>query len=128
MLRHAPVTHPPGMVTVSHSVPLDATARDFQPSAHPTSLLDPVDREPRRQAVRIAVVAESVMNTVERELDSYAVAVIGQQAGLAQLGLRESESVEREFVKVSVVRYPALMEVQRQRSLVSAPNADVVPG
>src|SRR6516165_12418529 len=68
------------------------------------------------------------MNAVECELHSNAVAVVGQQAGLAQFGLCESQSVEREFVKVGVVRYPPLVEVQRQWSLVWAPNADVVAG
>src|SRR6516165_9629959 len=68
------------------------------------------------------------MNAVERELHSNAVAVVGQQAGLAQFGLCESQSVEREFVKVSVVRYPPLVEVQRQWALVWAPYADVIAG
>src|ERR1700758_2737460 len=77
MLRYAPVTHSPGVVAMSHPVPLDAPARDFEPAAHPTGLLDPVRCEPRRQAVRIAVVAERLMNAVERELDSHGVAVVG---------------------------------------------------
>src|SRR6516165_5292451 len=74
------------------------------------------------------MVAERVVNAVELELDSYILAVVGQQAGLAQTGLRESESVEREFIEVSVIRHPPLVEVQRQGTRFRAPYADVVAG
>ena len=89
-----------------HSVPLDVPSRDFEPTAHPPGLLDPVHSEPRRQAVGIAVVTERVVNAGEIELDSHAVAVVGHPAGLAQLRLSEGQPVERELVQVGVVGYP----------------------
>src|SRR3984893_3157784 len=94
MLRHTPVAHSPRMVAMTHSIPLDAAAVDFDPSAHPSGLFDPIHREPRRQAVGIAVVAERVVNAAEREFYSHAIAVVGHPARFAQLRLRKGEAAE----------------------------------
>ena len=98
------------------------------PAAHPAGLLDPVHREPRRQAVGIAAVAERVVNAVEGELDSHVVTVVGHHAGLPQLRLAEGQSVEREVVQVGVVGHLPAVLVQRQRPRIRPPHADVVSG
>src|ERR1700733_12091671 len=128
MLRDAPVANPPGVIAMSHSVPLDPAARNFECSAYPSGLLDPVHCKPRRQPIWIAVIAERIMNAIEPELESHIVAVVDQHAGLAQLRLRERQPVEREIVEIGVVGYPPLVEVQRQRARIRPPDADVIAG
>ncbi len=113
---------------MAHAVPLDAPARDFDAAAHPARLLDPIHREPRRQAVGIAVVAECVVNAGEGELDSHVIAVVGHHARLPQLRLAQRQPVEREFVQIGVVGHLSAVQMHRQRLLVRAPHADVVAG
>ena len=72
------------------------------------------------------MVAEGVVNAIESELDSDAVAVVGHHAGLAQLWLTERQPIECEFVQVGVVGYLPAVLVQRQRLRIRPPHAHVV--
>src|SRR5262249_12079044 len=128
VLWDTPVAYAPGMVTMSHPIPFDAAACDFEPAAHPPGLLDPVHRKPGRQPVRIVVVAECIVNAVEGKLYSHVVAVVGHHARLAQLRLGQGQPVEGEVVQVGVVGDLSTVQLQRERSCVRPPDADVVAG
>ncbi len=89
-------------------------------------LLHPIARKPDGQTVRIAVVAESVVDSVEFTFQCDLILAERQQTRLQWLGLTQREAIEGQVIEVGLHREPARPQLQHQRIRVRAPDHDVV--